>query len=99
VVRVITIPTFDIDHFRARILQDALTEATAQYWEHRAQQFQQAAPRLGEFHGTATRDELNEAWTRCHTTAAACRRHADMISGEYPEPISDEVLTVLGEVA
>jgi hypothetical protein len=91
--------TIDLDHFRARIIQDALTEATAQYWIHRAHQFQQAAPRLDEFHGTATRDELNEAWTRCHATAAACRAHADLISGEYPEEISDEVLTVLEEVA
>jgi hypothetical protein len=89
----------DIDHFRARILQDALTEATAQYWTHRAYQFQQAAPRLGEYHGNASREELNEAWTRCHATAAACRRHAELISGDYPEPISDEVASVLEEVA
>jgi hypothetical protein len=89
----------DIDHFRARILQDAISEATAQYWIHRAHQFQQAAPRLGEFHGNSTREGLNEAWTRCHTTAAACLSHADLISGEYPEPISDEVTSVLEEVA
>ena len=48
--------SIDLDHFRARILQDALTEATAQYWVHRAHQFQQAAPRLGKFHGDATRE-------------------------------------------
>ena len=30
----------DTEHFRQRVLQDALTEATAQYWERRAQQFQ-----------------------------------------------------------
>jgi hypothetical protein len=91
--------SIDIDHFRARILQDALSEATAQYWVHRAHQFQQAAPRLGEFHGNATRDELNEAWTRCMNTMQACLSHADLISGEYPEPISDEVASVLEEVA
>jgi hypothetical protein len=89
----------DLDHFRARILQDALTEATAQYWVHRAYQFQQAAPTLGEFHGDATREELNEAWTRCHATTQACLRHADLLRGEYPEPISDEVWAVLEEVA
>jgi hypothetical protein len=89
----------DIDHFRARILQDALTEATAQYWVHRAHQFQQAAPRLGEYHGNATRDELNEAWTRCHATALACRNHAQLLTDEAAEEISEDVLTVLGEVA
>jgi hypothetical protein len=91
--------SIDLDHFRARILQDALTEATAQYWVHRAHQFQQAAPRLGKFHGDATREELNEAWTRCHTTAQACLQRADLLRGDYPEPISDQVLTVLEEVA
>ena len=29
----------DTEHFRQRVLQDALTEATAQYWERRATQF------------------------------------------------------------
>jgi hypothetical protein len=91
--------SIDLDHFRARILQDALTEATAQYWVHRAHQFQQAAPRLDEFHGDATREELNEAWTRCHATSQACLQHADLLRGDYPEPISDEVWAVLGEVA
>jgi hypothetical protein len=33
--------SIDIDHFRARILQDALTEATAQHWLHRAAVFAQ----------------------------------------------------------
>ena len=89
----------DIDHFRARVLQDCLTEATASYWIHRAHQFQQAAPRLDEFHRDATREELNEAWTRCHATSQACLQHADLLRGDYPEPISDEVWDVLGEVA
>ena len=31
----------NIEHFRQRVLQDALTEATAQYWERRATQFTQ----------------------------------------------------------
>lgn len=29
----------NIEHFRARILQDALTEATAAYWRNRAADF------------------------------------------------------------
>jgi len=95
----VTRPLVDLDHFRARILQDALTEATAQYWVHRAHQFQQAAPRLGEFRGDATREELNEAWTRCHATAAACRRHAQLLVDERSEEISDEVASVLEDVA
>lgn len=89
----------DLDHFRARILQDALTEATAQYWLHRAHQFQQAAPRVGEYHGSATRDELNQRWIECMATSQACLNHADLIAGEYHEPISEEVFEALKDVA
>jgi hypothetical protein len=86
-------------HLAARVIQDALTEPTAEYWLQRAEQFEDAAPRLNEFHGTATRDELNEAWTRCHATAAACRAHAQLLMDERSEEISGDVLTVLEEVA
>jgi len=96
---VVAMIALDLDRFRARILQDALTEATAQYWIHRAHQFQQAAPRLDEYRGQATRDELNQRWLECMATSQACLNHAELITGEYPEPISDEVWTVLGEVA
>jgi hypothetical protein len=90
---------FDLDHFRARVLQDALTEATAQYWLHRAEQFEAAAPRPSDYHGDASQEQLTEAWVRCKTTAVACRRCAELITQNKPEPISDEVWAVLGEVA
>jgi hypothetical protein len=86
-------------HLAARVLQDALTEATADYWEQRAQAFEAAAPKLGGYHGNATREELNEAWTRCHDTAAACRAHAQLIRESQSEDISTEVRDVLAEVA
>jgi hypothetical protein len=86
-------------HLAARVLQDALTEATAEYWLHRADQFEAAAPKLGEYHGHATQEELNEAWTRCRATAAVCRRHAELIMQGRPEETSDEVTLVLEEVA
>jgi hypothetical protein len=90
----------DLDHFRARVLQDALTEATAQYWVHRAHQFQQAAPRLDEYRGQATSEQLRERWIECMATSQACLNHADLIHNESPpEPISAEVAAVLEEVA
>jgi hypothetical protein len=61
----------DIDHFRARVLQDALAEATAEYWERRAQQFEDAIPRPSEYHGNATQDQLTAAIVRCANTVAA----------------------------
>ncbi len=89
----------DLDHFRARVLQDALTEATADYWQQRAQAFEDAAPRLDEYHGHATREQLNDAWIQCMATAEACRRHAILIISEHPEEIGEEVWAVLREVA
>jgi hypothetical protein len=89
----------DLDHFRARILQDALTEATAQYWLRRAEQFEAAAPQPGDYNGQATQVELAKAWVQCKTAAIACRWHAELISQGRLEPISEEVLTVLEEVA
>jgi hypothetical protein len=90
--------SLDLDHFRARVLQDALTEATAQYWVDRAHQFQQAAPRAGDFHGNATTEELRAAYRRCMATAGACLRRAEILRGEVAE-ISPEVWDALGEVA
>jgi hypothetical protein len=89
----------DLDQFRARVLQDALTEATAQYWLHRAYQFQQAAPRRGDFHGNATVEELRHRWRECMDTAQACLRHAELLRSEAPVEVSDEVWDALEEVA
>jgi hypothetical protein len=89
----------DLDHFRARILQDALTEATAQYWIHRAHQFRQAAPRPDDFHGNAASDELTAAWHRCEATARACLQHAELLRNAVTDEISPEVWVALEEVA
>jgi hypothetical protein len=88
----------DVDHFRARVLQDCLTEATAGYWLRRGHQFQQAAPRKGDFHGRASNDELMDAYERCQAIALACRRRAQLIMDGRPEEISREVLDAIAEV-
>lgn len=65
-----------VEHFRRRVLQDALNEATAAYWHRRAAAFDAARPRPGDFHGRATRAQLAAADTRLAAQAAACRRAA-----------------------
>jgi hypothetical protein len=84
----------DLDHFRARVLQDCLTEATARYWERRAQQFEDAAPRKGDRHFHAPADELLDSYERCMATALACRRHAQLLRDGRPEDIKDEIRAV-----
>jgi hypothetical protein len=90
--------TVDLDHFRARVLQDALTEARADQWLRRAQQFENAAPRKRDFRGNASDQELLDAYERCGAIAAACRAHAQLLRDKIPGEISDEVWCALGEV-
>lgn len=71
-----TIDVDHIDHFQRRIIQDALADGTALYWLRRADTFEDARPRPGEFHGQATTAELNEADARCAAMARACRARA-----------------------
>lgn len=65
-----------VEHFRARVLQDALAEATAVYWRRRAQAFRDAMPRAGDYAGRATPDDLLDAWERCAAIAQACEAAA-----------------------
>jgi hypothetical protein len=44
-------------------------------------------------------DQIRSTVYLIDPTAEACRRHADLVSGEFPEPISEEVASVLEEVA
>jgi len=65
-----------VEHFRTRVLQDALTEATREYWTRRAQTFEAAMPRPGDFTGRATPEDLTAQRERLASTAAACRQRA-----------------------
>lgn len=85
-----------VEHFRARVLQDALNEATASYWIGRAEAFEAARPRPGDFTGNATRDDLREQWNRLTETANACRARARV---SLLVDLAPEVRDVLREVA
>lgn len=91
----------DVEHFRGRILQDALTQATAEHWKRRAETLEEARHRPGiDWPGRATVDELRARWVALTTAAAACRQHAEVIAaGADGGEISPEVWAVLGEVA
>lgn len=70
-------PVLDLigQHMR-RVIQDALSEASADYWERRAARFEAARRREGDFAGQATPEQLAERDQRCAATAAACRARA-----------------------
>lgn len=73
-------------HFNARVLADALAEATSAFWERRAAAFMEAAPRPGDYPGRATPAALAAASQRCLETAQACRGRASLEGPGLPVP-------------
>lgn len=88
-----------IKYAQHRFLQDALTMATAAYWRKRAEDFEAARPRPGDYNGNATPEQLKARDERMAGIARACRNHAALLGAGQPSRISDEVAAVLREVA
>lgn len=71
-----------VEHCRARFLQDALAEATADYWRHRAQAFRDAQPREGDYPGRATPEQIEaQRWRLAEVELACARRAVFMLGG------------------
>lgn len=76
-----------VDHFRARVLQDALTEATATYWHRRATALEAARSRPGDYQGRASLESIRARDARLSAAARACRRRASLaLLHDTPEP-------------
>jgi hypothetical protein len=69
-----------LQRFVEAAVLEALQHGSALWWERRAEAFDDAAPRLSDFHGQATPDELRAAVIRCRETAEACRQHAQILA-------------------
>lgn len=70
-----------IDHFSHRLMQDALAEATAEYWRRRAQQFAEV--------GTPACDEISKAcWARSHV---ALLGGEDLVVGDGEDQVVDHL--------
>lgn len=67
-----------VSHFRARVLQDALAEATTAYWTRRAETFADV--------GTAACDEIAQA---CHNQARFLTDHPLITRTEALEAIRE----------
>lgn len=69
----------DADQFALRVIQDAMSEATAKYWLHRAQQLEDAVrPRPDDFYGNATNDDILARHVRVAQQIQACRSRASL---------------------
>ncbi len=62
-----------------RMVQDMLTEATASYWEGRAEVLADVVAAPGEFIGQATAEDITALNTRAADDALRCRRHAALL--------------------
>jgi len=94
-----------LDHFRARVLQDALNEATAAYWLRRAEAFENARTgpedaargRPGPLASNRADSEPQSVRdARLAATAQACRNKAGFIE-MYPGEIEAIVWAALTE--
>lgn len=61
-----------------KMLRDCINEATSAYWLRRSQDFLNARPRIGDFHGQVTPAELRQRWEELTEIADACRARAQV---------------------
>jgi hypothetical protein len=87
----------DLEHFRARVLQDALNEATVSYWLQRAKDLADVLSRPGDFTGHATPEQVAGRDAGIRLALLNIERHIALLR-EQTE-ISDEVCQALAEVA
>ncbi|WP_144009630.1 hypothetical protein [Enemella evansiae] len=72
--------TLDIaDAVALRGLIDTYQQATAAWWERRAEAFDWAAPRPGDFTGRATPEQVARRADHCREAARLCRAHAELL--------------------
>lgn len=84
----------DLEHFRARVLQDALDQATVAYWIGRHAALSASLPRPGDYVGQASTGELDAREARIRRELQAVARHVHLLESTYREP-SGEVLKAL----
>jgi hypothetical protein len=84
-------------NFQRRILQDALSEATADYWRRRARALEKALSRPTDYRGRATPEQIAERDEQLRAAILACSLRAQLY--EPGADICAEVDAALAEVA
>ena len=85
--------TAHLNPFSWGVLADAYNIGRRLWWLKRARDFENAKPLPGDFHGSATREELSRRWRWCDEVARACRAKAEMVG------VDEELEAVLRAVA
>lgn len=79
----------DLEDMLKRLIQDAVGVALPAQWQRRAEVFEHARPRPGDYFGQATEADLEALDRRNALTAAQCRLHAALLRGD--DLLSDEL--------
>ena len=88
-----------LTRFRVRFLEQLLSEATAAYWDRRANDLERAAPRPGDHLGRATPEEVAARAAGLRDSADACRHHANLIRTDGLHGVGTLAWEALAEVA
>lgn len=75
----ISVPANHLDHFRRRVIQDAMAEATACYWERRAGTFEACMIQPDDYTGGLTPEEIEQSNRRIENIIEACLNKARVI--------------------
>lgn len=67
-----------LDQHAKRLLTELVMDGTAACRLRRARQWEDARPRVDDFPGAKTPDELRAAWRRCNEIAKAFRASAEV---------------------
>ncbi len=86
-------PLTDVDLFYRDLLADAMAAVLASQWRERAERLRDARPRIGDFHGQATREALSARWQRLTALAAACDAKAELMKGADAPSVCPELET------
>jgi hypothetical protein len=85
---------YDLDNFARRRIEDALADGMPATWLRRAEMFEWAKPRPGEYFGQATQLELRRRWRELDEIARACRSRAQLCD---PDEFVAELTAVLDD--
>ena len=73
---------------------DALLQAEPGYWRRRADEFEAARPRPGDYTGRLSPERIQAIDERLAAKAQACRNHATLLASHHDERVDDTVLEV-----
>ena len=89
----------DLTMFTLRLLQHAADEMTAEFWDKRAVDFENAVSRPTDYPGKRSAEDREKADETNRLTALCCRRHAALLRERWDRgELSPELLAVVDEV-